>query len=129
VALGTWFGKVRGLQYEAGLSATRKPWTAASSSRTCGLPGESPALWQSQQGVAMRELLQAQMSGNHWCERPCAGTWSGERGEAARAAGDCLEEASRKVLGCSPVDSWCGVRDTSWDWPSGFLQSHVIRWE
>lgn len=30
----------------------------------------------------------------------------GERGEAARAAGDYLEGASQKVLGCSPIDSW-----------------------
>lgn len=107
MALGTWLGKVWGLRYEAGLSATGKPRAAASSSRACGLPGGNPALWRSPQGAGMGEiLLQAQMSGNCLCKRPHAGTWSGERGGAARAAGDYLEEASQKVLGCSPIDSW-----------------------
>lgn len=93
VALGTWVGKVWGLQYEAGLSATRKPWTPASSSRMRGLPGGNPALWQSQQGAGMGELLlQVQMSGNRLCKMPHAGTWSGDR-EAARAGRDYLEEA------------------------------------
>lgn len=72
---------------------------------TC-LPGGNPTLWQSRQGVGTGELLlQAQMSGNRLCKTRAA-TWSGEKGASARAAGDYLEEASQKVLGCSPIDSW-----------------------
>lgn len=41
-------GKLWGLHYEDVFSATKKPLTAASSSRTCGLPGGNLALGLSQ---------------------------------------------------------------------------------